>query len=56
MNNDKASADYRDGVLEIHLPKSAVVKPRKVTVNIPSASNGATPQTIEGANADSGDN
>lgn len=30
------SAEYADGVLQIHLPKSAAAKPRKVAVNAPS--------------------
>ena len=32
VQGDKVSASYRDGVLEIHLPKSEETKPRKVQV------------------------
>jgi HSP20 family protein len=32
IQNDKVTATYRDGILEIHLPKSEETKPRKVTV------------------------
>jgi len=30
---DKVTASYKNGVLEIHLPKSAETKPRKITIN-----------------------
>jgi HSP20 family protein len=33
IQNDKVTATYRDGILEIHLPKSEETKPRKVTVS-----------------------
>jgi HSP20 family protein len=32
VQNDKVSANYRDGVLEVHLPKSEATKPKKVKV------------------------
>lgn len=38
VNADAVKASYKDGVLEIHLPKSEANKPRKVQVT--SASNG----------------
>lgn len=33
IDADRVAASYRDGVLEIHLPKSETTKPRKVPVN-----------------------
>jgi HSP20 family protein len=33
IQNDKVTATYRDGILEIHLPKSEETRPRKVTVS-----------------------
>ena len=30
----KLSADFRDGVLNVHLPKSLETKPNAVTVNV----------------------
>jgi HSP20 family protein len=32
VEQDKVSASYKDGVLEIHLPKSEAIKPKKVQV------------------------
>ena len=32
LDADKVTADYRDGVLCVHLPKSAAVKPRQIQV------------------------
>lgn len=32
IQHDKVSASYRDGVLEVHVPKSEATKPRKVQV------------------------
>ena len=34
VQNDQVSATYRDGVLEIHLPKSEQTRPRKVQVSV----------------------
>jgi len=31
---DKVSATYKNGVLEIHLPKSSAAKPRKINVQV----------------------
>lgn len=31
---DKVSATYKNGVLEIHLPKSSATKPRKINVQV----------------------
>jgi hypothetical protein len=33
VNADKISASFEDGVLEVALPKSAKVKPRRLTVS-----------------------
>ena len=33
VNEDAISADYKDGVLTIVLPKSEKVKPKKITIN-----------------------
>jgi HSP20 family protein len=38
IQHDKVSASYKDGVLEIHLPKSEETKPRKVTVTVANGS------------------
>ena len=32
VNADKIEADYRNGLLEVTLPKSETVKPKKITV------------------------
>ncbi len=46
VQNDQVSATYRDGVLEIHLPKSEQTRPRKVQVSVTGSGdtqqNGAT--------------
>lgn len=42
VQNDQVSATYRDGVLEIHLPKSEQTRPRKVQVSV-SGSGESTP-------------
>jgi len=34
VQHDQVKASYRDGVLEVHLPKSEATKPRKVQVNV----------------------
>jgi HSP20 family protein len=39
VQGDKVTASYRDGILEVHLPKSEETKPRKVQVSV-SGSNG----------------
>jgi len=39
VQGDKVTASYRDGILEVHLPKSEETKPRKVQVTV-SGSNG----------------
>ena len=33
IDGDKATAQYKDGVLSIRFPKTAVVKPRRIDVN-----------------------
>ena len=33
LNSDRISAELRDGVLAVTLPKAEAVKPRKITVN-----------------------
>ncbi len=39
VQNDQVSATYRDGVLEIHLPKSEQTRPRKVQVSVSGGEN-----------------
>ena len=34
LQHDKISASYRDGVLEVHLPKAEEVKPKRVEVKV----------------------
>lgn len=34
VQNDQVRATYRDGILEVHLPKSEATKPRKVQVSV----------------------
>jgi HSP20 family protein len=43
IQHDKVSATYRDGVLEIHLPKSEEQRPRKVQV----VRSSSAPQQVE---------
>jgi HSP20 family protein len=54
VQNDRVSATYRDGVLEVHLPKSEETKPRKVQVTVASAGSDAKNimATSEKANGD----
>jgi HSP20 family protein len=33
VDQDKVQATYKDGVLELHLPKSAAAKPRRISIN-----------------------
>ena len=33
INADAVKASYKDGVLEVHVPKSEAIKPKKVTVS-----------------------
>jgi HSP20 family protein len=32
VDNDKIAADYHDGVLELHIPKPAGSKPKKIAI------------------------
>ncbi len=48
---DSVSASYRDGVLEIHLPKSEATRPRKVQVTAASSGDGASAAKIEPASS-----
>ena len=34
VDHDKVTADYRNGILRITLPKSEVAKPKQITVNV----------------------
>ena len=36
VNSDEIKADYRDGVLEVHIPKPAEVKPKKIHIGTSS--------------------
>ena len=45
VDESKISADFKDGVLEIHVAKPEEVKPRKITIG----AGGETHQTIEGS-------
>jgi len=36
VNSDEIKADYRDGVLELHIPKPAQVKPKKIQIGTSS--------------------
>jgi len=47
ISEEQIKASYKDGVLEIHVPKPEQVKPKKIAVGVDSA--GA--QTIEGTKA-----
>jgi HSP20 family protein len=33
VDQDKVQATYKDGVLELHLPKSEAAKPRRIAIN-----------------------
>jgi HSP20 family protein len=33
VDSDKIVADYKDGVLELHIPKPAEIKPKKITIS-----------------------
>jgi HSP20 family protein len=33
VDNDQIKADYKDGVLELHIPKPAEIKPKKITIS-----------------------
>jgi HSP20 family protein len=34
IDADKVTAEYRDGILSVKMPKSAAAKPKKITVNV----------------------
>jgi HSP20 family protein len=36
VNSDEIKADYKDGVLELHIPKPAEVKPKKIQIGTSS--------------------
>jgi HSP20 family protein len=36
VNSDEIRADYKDGVLEVHIPKPAEVKPKKIQIGTSS--------------------
>jgi HSP20 family protein len=36
VDSDQIKADYRDGVLELHIPKPAESKPRKIAISTSS--------------------
>jgi HSP20 family protein len=36
VNSDEIRADYKDGVLELHIPKPAEVKPKKIQIGTSS--------------------
>jgi len=55
VQNDQVSATYRDGVLEIHLPKSEQTRPRKVQVSVSGGSKNAQP-AVEAGSGDSQQN
>jgi HSP20 family protein len=44
VSEDKITADYEDGVLEVHVPKPESVKPRRIEIGGVGG-----PQTIEGS-------
>src|SRR3954451_20162122 len=48
VSEDAISASYRDGVLEIRVPKPAEVKPTKIEIGFASAHGDATPETVDG--------
>jgi len=48
VQNDQVSATYRDGVLEIHLPKSEQTRPRKVQVSVSGNPENAQPTMTAG--------
>ena len=33
VDQDKVQATYKDGVLELHLPKSGAAKPKRIAIN-----------------------
>ena len=33
VDSDEIKADYRDGVLELHIPKPAEIKPKKIAIS-----------------------
>jgi HSP20 family protein len=33
VDQDKVQATYKDGVLELHLPKSEAAKPKRIAIN-----------------------
>jgi HSP20 family protein len=50
VQGDKVTASYRDGILEVHLPKSEETKPRKVQVTVGASTgngNGSAADTSE---------
>ena len=50
VTEDSIKASYKDGVLEIHVPKPEQVKPRKIEIGF-GADDGGEAKTIEGTKA-----
>jgi len=56
VQNDQVSATYRDGMLEIHLPKSEQTRPRKVQVSVSSGNVENAQPAVEAGNGETQQN
>ena len=52
VENDQVSADYKNGVLTVTLPKKEAAKPKQLKIEIGSGSNSKpTPKQVEASHA-----
>lgn len=47
LDESKIEADYKDGILSVHIPKTALPQPRKIQIG--SSKNGTEQQRVQGA-------
>jgi HSP20 family protein len=47
VNSEQATADFKDGVLTITLPKAEIAKPKSIPVTGAGSQSGATPTEVE---------
>jgi len=48
VDSDKAEAEFKNGMLQLHLPKAEAVRPRQIKVKAADGANGATLSSGQG--------